>query len=231
MKSKNKIAHKNYQEYARLSPVGPIESADEQVEAFDPEASVLNYMTWTIASYATRNRFVPPFRLRFTDANDSFFRESILRIKNDELWEQIIFEGSGQVQFPLSSELTDKRGRKHEMVVSTEDMQSWMNASATGGSRHIRFPAKIPNDSPEVFATVRHMLAAASTEGLEPPFTVEIRDASGELFDKAEIDADEQGEFRGGRDICHCAHLTFPVTIKLTSQSGSELTATVQRSF
>jgi hypothetical protein len=195
---------------------------------FDPEASVLDYMTWEAVSYAIKNGLTPPFRLIFADANQSLFRESVVRIRKDKISEQIVSEDSGNVPFPLSCRLTDSKGRRHEMVVSDEEIKSWMDS--TGGCSHyIRFPAKIPNDSPEVFLTVRQMLMASCLKGFEPPFTVEIRDASGELFDTAQIYADEEGEFRGGRHLCNCAHARFPVTIKLISQSGAELTATVQR--
>jgi hypothetical protein len=213
---------------SKLSPLTSVESVNEQPDAFDPEASVLDYATWTIVRYATENGFTPPFRLLFSDANGTNFHESTVRLKRDILREKIVFQNSGELQFPLTCRLTDQKGRNHHIILSTEEVTSWI--AATGGSsRYIRFPARMANDSPEVFSTVRQMLVDSSLKGLEPPFTVEIRDAGGELSNTAEIYADEEGEFRGGRDICNCAHLKFPLTIRLISRDGTEQTATVLR--
>jgi hypothetical protein len=104
-----------------------------------------------------------------------------------------------------------------------------MDDAATHGSSYIRFPAQIPSFAPEVFSSIREMLAVSSLHGFESPFTIEIRDADGELFGTAEIYADADGEFRGGRNIANCAYIKFPVTIKIISQCGVELAAEVQR--
>jgi hypothetical protein len=229
---KKEIAPAMSSRQQRQFPVGQMNSPGGQVQdasEFDPEGSVLDYMTYTVVSYAIKNAFSPPFRLRFADANQSRFRESILRMKKDELWERVTFENSDPVQFPLCCRLTDRKGRKHEMVVSTEEMKNWIDASTTSGSRHIRFPGKLPAFAPEVYSNVRQLLVASCVQGLEPPFTVEIRDADGELFGTAEIYADDDGEFRGGRNIADCAHVKFPVTIRLISQSGAGLTTIVQQ--
>src|SRR6202011_4456881 len=42
-------------------PKGPYDQLQDDSE-FDPEGSVLDYMTWTVQSYAFENRFMPPFR-------------------------------------------------------------------------------------------------------------------------------------------------------------------------
>jgi hypothetical protein len=101
--------------------------------------------------------------------------------------------------------------------------------AAIDSGQNIRFPAKTSNYSMEVFCVVRQMLAAAILQGLCPPFTIEIRDRSGRLFRTAEIYADRQGELRGGLDICDCAHLEFPLTVKLRGRSGAELARSVDR--
>jgi hypothetical protein len=217
----------------KQSPLGYTTDLGEQTndgKEFNPEGSIFDYLIDRTVHCAFTNKFAPPFRLRFTDTNQKILRESILRMRKDKVWEQITFEGAGQAEFPISCRLTDRKGRQHEAVVSADEIESFMEEASTYGSRYIRFPAaQIPGFAPEVFLGIREMLAVSSLRGFEAPFTVEVRDADGELFGTAEIYADDDGEFRGGRSVADCAHIKFPVTIRLISQCGAGLAAIVER--
>jgi hypothetical protein len=225
MRGKKQVARRDILECGKTSCLFPEESVDERVDTFDPEASVLNYMTWTIASYAIENRFVPPFRLLFTDANHTSFRESILRTEQDKLFEEIKFEVSGRFKFPLCCGLTDMEGRKHEVVVSPDEMTEWMETAQQHGSQ-LRFPVSTPTLVPEVYLSLGEMLDACRSEGLKPPFQVEIYDALGELYERFKI---ADGLLQMEPNSCDWSVAKFPFTIKLTKQSGQVLTTTVQR--
>ena len=211
---------------------GQAERQDARLEpesGFRPEDSVLDYMTHTALSHAFKNEFAPPFRLRFTDANQGVLREVQIRVRASNVSQTLLFAGEGDFLFPLRCHLTDSAGQTHETVVSQEEMTKWMEAAAACGSRYIQFPARLPEVSQEVYSAVRSMLVAAAMKSLEPPFTVEVWDAEGELFATREIHVDSDGDLRGGRDVADCAHLPFPVTIKLTDHNGVQLVEVVRR--
>ncbi|MFY9582914.1 MAG: hypothetical protein WAR21_00300 [Candidatus Acidiferrales bacterium] len=217
----------------RQSLSGQAERQDARLEperGFHPEDSVLDYMTHTALSQAFKNGFAPPFRLRFTDANQGMLREVQVRVRASNVSQTLLFAGEGDFLFPLMCHLTDSAGRTHEIVVSPEEMTTWMEAAAACGSRYIQFPARLPEVSQEVYSAVRGMLVAAAMKSLEPPFTVEVRDAEGKLFGTREIYVDNDGDLRGGRDVADCAHLPFPVTVKLADRNGVELVEVVGRS-
>ncbi len=63
----------------------------------------------------------------------------------------------------------------------------------------------------------------AKSDRATRPFRCKRGDRNGEPY---QIGA---GELRGGRDVADCAHLPFPVTVKLTDRNGVQLVEVVRR--
>jgi len=94
---------------------------------------------------------------------------------------------------------------------------------------HIFFEAERPNFSPEVYLAVLMMVPAAGQQGLQQPFTVEVWDAHGQLFARTEIDPDTVEGCRGASDLVYCAHIPFPVTVKLIDSNGCGFVEVLER--
>lgn len=224
MNRKKQSAAKSDLEFGETLCLFPIESKNDQVNEFDPERSLTDYMTWTIASYAIKNRFVPPFRLQFTDANNSSFGESVLHIEEENLVVETKFKPPDSLEFPVRCELTDVMGRTHRIVVSPEEITQMETAEKDGSP--LAFPVMKPYIALEGYVSLGEVLEACEAEGIMPPYSVEIRDSRGVVYDECEIAG---RVFRIKQIAKDWHHAQFPFTIKVTRQGGEVITTTVER--
>jgi hypothetical protein len=197
-------------------------------DEFDPEGSLFDYMTWKTVTYAIEHAFTFPIRLAFFDAHGARLRECLVTLKRNQLKESLLSESFGSFEFPIACELTDFRGQMHKMIVSPDDIGQMITSQALTSTR-LNFPVKRPNDSPEVLRAIRELLKDACVAGYELPYSIEIRDAKDQLFRTTEVHSDQAGELYGDKSLVNCAHLKFPLTVRLTGTRGETLTTRVHR--
>ena len=201
---------------------------------FDPDRSPLDYLTFRTVSRALQGSLLPPFTLRFKDSTNHVFREVRVTVKDDWVYEESVFLEPGTCLAPLTCTLTDSSSQTCETYISGKELEVFMrlhrsSESNEDGVVQIQFHSQMPNFSREAYLSVAKLLIGAALKDMQPPFTVEIRDARGQLFARREIRVSPEGEFEGGIDAVCCSHLPLPLTVKLVDQEGIGLVEQVKR--
>lgn len=201
-----------------------------------PPAAVLDYVMGAQMKHALKNDFTPPYRMQVMDKGHRCVCEVQITIKDDEVFMKPIAQLADPVEFPITSTLTDMEGRTHSEPTEGQEMEKWMRDHyenfyfVKGGVLQFVFSEDRPNFSREVFLALTGLLLAAGIQRLDPPFTGEVWDTEGKLFDRRPIIVDPDGQFQGGSELVCCADLKFPVTVKLTDRNGVGLSRLVKRS-
>jgi hypothetical protein len=224
----------------KCDQVGPnalrlhIESDGE--DTFNPDGNALDFLTLQVLSDVLGNTAKSRFSLKFFDADQVFFGKRRVRVNETVVKLETDFQSGGFVRVPLTCKIVDAFGRTSERILSEEDTRKWVSAPSFDGSyidgdtycTKSSKRSETPNFSPEVYLILNKMLLVSAARKLAPPLTIEIRDAEGRLVQAAEVQFNEH-KYQTRTDLADCADLSFPVTVKLISRSGVELTETVQR--
>jgi hypothetical protein len=200
-------------------------------------AAVLDYVIEAQLTHARKNDFKPPYRMRVMDKCHRCVCEAQVKIDGDG--EVLLKEMALQnepVEYPIISVLTDMEGRTHSEPTESQEMEKWMRENyknfifVKGGALQFVFGEDRPNFSPAVFFAFMGLTIAARMQGLNPPFTGEVWDTEGKLFDRRPINVDPFGQIQVETELVCGADLKFPVTIKLIDRNGVELSQLVERS-
>jgi hypothetical protein len=118
--------------------------------------------------------------------------------------------------------------------MSEENAREWLHLESfegtyfdNGACHIVKAESDSPNYSPEVHVAAMKILTDSVAKGIQVPFTIEVLDSKGRLFKATEVR--RQGhQLRGSPEIFDCAHLTFPVTVKLVGHNGLEIAELVE---
>ena len=191
--------------------------------AFDPGGCPIDCLTYRVVTSALEAGLQPPFRLRFRDANEVLFMETIVRIVDSRVQELTVFSGPGTHPFPICCTLTDSKGRETTGSLSNDEANDILN---------FKLPAESEESSHfsgEVYQAVRQMLVEASLAEMVPPFELEASDLAGKASRRVRIDMNDEGDYQGGMDICSCPELSLPLILNLVDKNGNKISRIVVR--
>jgi hypothetical protein len=120
-----------------------------EIGSYDPERELFDFMTNQAMRIALQRGFCYPFHVRLVDANETLLRKSKImeqssngnvREEYRDCWKQ-----NDTCTFPLTSKLTDAKGKTCEYTLSGEQMRQWLESAPKDekGQAHVVFPADL----------------------------------------------------------------------------------------